>query len=151
MARKKKTKKVDLWSGEGAKLKYDPMLLGPNDEISDGMAEYIKNEAPEYMDLLRNREKDLFAKAGCEFVDLDNTDYTENEEPVILSEEDAAFFDNVPDLDAESDLLDGSIERLDDFSDSELESMGGLNIEFDKEEDMRMNGGMTLIIVVLMV
>lgn len=135
MARKKKTEKVDLWSGEGVKLKYDPMLLGPNDEISDGMAEYIKNEAPEYMDLLRNREKDLFAKAGCEFVDLDNTDYTENEEPVILSEEDAAFFDNVPDLDAESNLWDDSIEGLDDFSDSELESMGGLSIEFDKEED----------------
>lgn len=56
---KKKTEiaKNDIWSGEGVKIKYDPMLLGPNDKITDGMAEYIRNEAPEYSDLLERYEK----------------------------------------------------------------------------------------------
>ena len=56
---KKKTEiaKNDIWSGEGVKIKYDPMLLGPNDKITEGMAEYIRNEAPEYSDFLKRYEK----------------------------------------------------------------------------------------------
>lgn len=57
---KKKTEiaKNDIGLGEGVKIKYDPMLLGPNDKITEGMAEYIRNEAPEYSDYLKRYEKE---------------------------------------------------------------------------------------------
>ena len=75
------------------KLKYDPLLLGPDDKISIEMEEYIENVTPEFSYMLKRK-------------------------PVNRS-------------------WYGSINGLDDLSNSTLESIGGYNLEFNDDYNSR--------------